>query len=80
MQSSGICDINHKEAYLHDIVKIEGYGVGKVVFQGGCFMIEWGGDVYNEPLFGKNFRKRDFEIIGNIFDNPEMNEEKQNEQ
>src|SRR6185295_16229810 len=58
MQSTDVYDINNKEASLSDVVKTE-YGVGKVVFQGGCFTIEWDGDVYNEPLFGNDFRKRD---------------------
>ena len=52
-----------------------GYGVGEVIFQAGCFMVQWIDDkeAYLEFVFsrkGMYARKNDeqFEIIGNIYE------------
>lgn len=78
MQYTGLNDINGKEMFEGDIVKC-GYGIGKIIFRVGCFMVEWIDDKgsYNEFLFSqKGVYSRDgddrFEIIGNLFQNPEL--------
>lgn len=78
MQFTSLYDKNGKEIYEGDVVKC-GYGVGKVIFNVGCFMVEWiddtGADM--EFLFSRKGRRgRDsydeFEVIGNIYENPEL--------
>lgn len=78
MQFTGLKDLNDKEIFESDILKC-GYGVGKVIFKSGCFMVEWIDDkeAYLEFVFsqkGMYTRKDDecFEIIGNVFENPEL--------
>lgn len=79
MQFTGLKDRNDKEIYEGDIVKC-GYGVAKVIFNAGCFMIEWLDDreAYMEFVFsrkGMYSRQNDdekLEIIGNIHENPEL--------
>lgn len=78
MQSTGLNDINDKPIFEGDIVKC-GYGKGKVIWKAGCFMVEWIDDkeAYLEFVFsrkGMYVRKDDeqFEIIGNIYENPEL--------
>lgn len=77
-QYTGLEDKNEKEIYEGDVVKC-GYGVGIVVFNAGCFMVEWIDDkeAYMEFLFSRKemyARKDDelFEIVGNIYENPEL--------
>ena len=75
---TGLSDKNGKEIYEGDIVKC-GYGTGEVIYNAGCFMVCWLDDVeaYMEFLFSRKgmYRRKDdeeFEVIGNIHDNPEI--------
>lgn len=77
-QFTGLKDKNGVEIYEGDIVKC-GYGYGEVIFHVGCFMVQWiedkGADM--EFLFSRNGRRArdnydEFEIIGNIYQHPEL--------
>ena len=78
MQFTGILDINKKPIYEGDIVNDEELGKGIVVFQSGCFFMMYDADTNMEFLglktdrFGRLQEKRIVEILGNIYENPEL--------
>lgn len=78
MQFSGILDKNQKPIYEGDIVNDEDCGNGIVVFQSGCFFMMYGEDVNMEFLglkkddFGRLQAKRTVEIVGNVYDHPQL--------
>jgi len=81
-QYTGLKDKNGRKIWENDIVKITifDYATGKILacgnskveFKKGCFGVKWG--------FSKGFcmfddfaeKYTEFEVIGNIFDNPEL--------
>lgn len=65
MQFTGITDINKKLIYEGDIVNDDELGKGVVVFNDGCFYVKFNNDI--QFLSSKRF-----EVIGNIFDNPNL--------
>ena len=80
MQFTGLLDKKEKEIYEYDILKCE-YGIGKVIFNAGCWMVCWIDDkeASMEFVFSRKGRYRrnendadEFEIIGNVFENPEL--------
>jgi uncharacterized phage protein (TIGR01671 family) len=78
MQSSELLDKFDKEIFEDDIVQCE-YGIGKVIFKNGCFMVEWIDDKESEMelLFSRKGRwKREgdeqFTVIGNIYQNKDL--------
>jgi len=76
IEFTGLHDKNGKEIFEGDIVKGKYGGSGhKVVFHKGCFMLH----LYNDDRFLDfyslelhNFMNLDIEIIGNIYENPEL--------
>lgn len=78
MQYSGILDKYQKPIYEGDVVNDEDNGNGIVVFQSGCFFMNYGTDVTMEFLglkldeFKRLQAKRTVEVVGNIYDNPQL--------
>ena len=88
MQYTGLKDKNGKEIYEGDIVKVklykgeeEKYFIGKVEYFGSNFIVDADNNseyhIYDLDGFGIDYRYHleDCEVIGNIYDNPELLEE-----
>ena len=69
MQFTGLTDKNGKEIYEGDIILFNNFGdtLDKVVYSPGCFHTSGGGYLLDEI--------REIEVIGNIYENPELLEE-----
>lgn len=84
MQFTGMFDKNGKEIYEGDIVKQVSYkysndeyghkgfyeNISKVLYKGRAFQYEW--IKTNEIEMPKDFKENFIEVIGNIYDNPEL--------
>jgi len=68
-QFTGLCDKNGKEIYEEDIVKTK-IGIGYVFNRLGCWFVEF------QKELGY-FSSSDIEVIGNIYENPELLENKE---
>jgi len=77
-QYSGLKDKNGTEIFEGDIVNDKELGKGIVVFQSGCFFMMYDADTNMEflgiktDIFGRLQEKRIVEIIGNIYESPEL--------
>ncbi|MBY8913273.1 YopX family protein [Bacillus sp. YC2] len=76
MQYTGLKDKNGREIYEGDIV-IDGHeNSAEVVFDDGCFcVIGYLGDLRTHPLRDSLFCGERFEVIGNIYEDPELLED-----
>lgn len=72
-QYTGLKDKNGKQIYENDIVRIENSideGIGNIEFYGGMWYVE--GKPSNSIYDILEYDDADVEVIGNIFDNPEL--------
>ena len=74
MQYTGLKDKNEKEIYEGYIVKLRanhGIGVIKYSDEWVAFVVEY---IKPRPLvvLGMNYYKEEIEIVGNIYENPEL--------
>ncbi|CCU57683.1 YopX family protein [Bacillus subtilis] len=73
MQYTGLKDKNGREIYEGDIVIDERKSSAEVVFDDGCFcVIGYLGDLRTHPLRDSLFCGERFEVIGNIYEDPEL--------
>jgi len=75
MQFTGLKDKNGKEIYEDDILKIKGFKESwktKVRFENGGFCIDVEEQDYNITLLGFLDDEAIVEVIGNIYQNPEL--------
>ena len=67
MQYVGCKDKNNKEIYEGDIVKTKKH-IGQIIYSKGMFFIDVKGDFYL-PIYNVS---EFMEVIGNIYENPEL--------
>lgn len=72
MQFTGLKDKNGKEIYEGDILKEKDGTNGDVTFQDGAFTYNNDSDLGDVLLTGLLIFNRKLEIIGNIYENPEL--------
>ena len=67
-QFTGLLDKNRRGIYEGDVLMIYGDNIVKVIFVDGCFYVE--NDIVYAPAY--HYEKDACEVIGNIYDNPEL--------
>lgn len=72
MQYTGLFDKNGKQIYEGDIMLTDEAGwIAPVVFKGGEFLL-WRTKEQGSPGFSSECNWKSFEVIGNIYENPEL--------
>lgn len=81
-QFTGLIDQNKEDIYEGDLIKMEEWWyegdykcfgfIGKVIFDNGQFAVNGNGDMNYIELDSCSIHNHQFEVIGNIYDNPEL--------
>jgi hypothetical protein len=74
-QFTGLLDKNGKEIWEEDIVKTINNEIGKVVFSIGAFWAEYVWPHNWDPMAPAELLNANMEVIGNIYENPEILED-----
>ncbi len=69
--STGLKDKNNKLIYEGDILFINRIRIAQVVFRTGAFFVQFSKDKYHAMGVG-GYEANELEIIGNIYENPEL--------
>ena len=67
-QYTGLCDKNEKKIFEGDIIKISNGEIYTVVFEAGAFTT----GIFSSGLFLGEWEMAHVEVIGNIYDDPEL--------
>ncbi|MCK4005532.1 hypothetical protein HCC50_09285 [Streptococcus suis] len=70
MQSTGLFDVNGKEIFEGDVVRILDEKLSKIYYSDGAFCV----DILNGGTPLHAFLSEHLEVIGNIYENPELME------
>lgn len=72
MQFTGLLDSKGKEIYEGDIIKTKWGGIGKIEFDDGTFVYLFEDGKNMQRLTEESIKEKESEIIGNIYENPEL--------
>ena len=72
MQYTGLKDKNGKEIYESDVIKAPGEFPAEIKFSGGSFCLNHISDVIGSWVSLRDVSTKSYEVIGNIYENPEL--------